>query len=151
MAVNDARLAEAHRVVKQYMLGALGVGVVPFPVVDLAVLSGIQLKMLHSLARIYEVEFSRQLGKSLIASLAGGGGSLALCGLVSPVGRVLGMAGMAGYGGASTYAIGRVFIQDLESGGTFLTLDPAKVEHYYAQQFEIGKTEVKKSFAGIKP
>ena len=61
------------------------------------------------------------------------------------------MAGMAVYGGASTYAIGRVFIQDLESGGTFLTLDPAKVERYNREQLEVGKTEVKKSFAGIKP
>ncbi len=151
MDENEPRQAEANETVKRYMLGALGVGVVPFPFVDLAVLSGIQLKMLHSLAKIYDVEFSTQLGKSLIASLAGGGGSLSLYSLVTPLGRIARMAGLAFYGGASTYAIGRVFIQDLESGGTFLTLDPDKVKSYYAEQYEAGKTEIKKSFAGIKP
>ncbi len=151
MTENKSRLAEAKAAVKQYMLGALGVGIVPFPIVDLAVLSGIQLKMLHRLAKIYDVEFSKQLGKSLIASLAGGGGSISLYALVTPLGRIARMAGMAFYGGASTYAIGKVFIQDLESGGTFLTLDPAKVKSYYAEQYEAGKAEIKKSFAGIKP
>ncbi len=151
MAANESRAAEAEQVVKRYMLASLGVGIVPFPLVDLAVLSGIQLKMLHSLAKLYETEFSRQFGKSLIASLAGGGGSLSLFGLVTPLGRVASMAGLALYGGASTYAIGRVFIQDLESGGTFLNLDPEKVKSYYAEQFEVGEAEVRKSFAGIKP
>ena len=151
MDESGSKLAEANEAVKKYMVGALGVGVVPFPIVDLAVLSGIQLKMLHSLAKIYDVAFSAQFGKSLIASLAGGGGSLSLYGLVSPLGRVASMAGMAFYGGASTYAIGKVFIQDLESGGTFLTLDPEKVKSYYAEQYEAGKAEIKKSFSGIRP
>ena len=151
MAENGSRAAEAEEVVKRYMVGALGAGVVPIPIVDLAVLSGIQLKMLHSLAKLYDVEFTRQLGRSLIASLAGGGGSLPLYGLVHPLGRIARMAGLAFYGSASTYAIGKVFIQDLESGGTFLTLDPDKVKSYYEQQLEAGKAEVKKSFAGIKP
>ncbi len=151
MAENESRLTEAQETVKKYMLGALGVGVVPLPLVDLAVLSGIQLKMLHSLAKIYDVEFSAQFGKSLIASLAGGGGSISLYGLITPLGRIASMAGMAFFGGASTYAIGRVFIQDLESGGTFLTLDPEKVKSYYAEQFEEGKAEIKKSFSGTRP
>ncbi len=151
MARDESRAAEAAETVKKYMFGALGIGLVPFPIADLAVLSGIQLKMLHRLARIYDVEFSRQAGKSLIASLVGGGGSISLFGLVTPLGRIARVAGMAFYGGASTYAIGRVFIQDLESGGTFLTLDPAKVESYYAEQLEAGKAEVKKSFVGVKP
>ncbi len=151
MAPTESKAAEAEKVVKTYMLGALGIGIVPIPVVDLAVLSGLQLKMLHSLAKIYEIEFSKQFGKSLIASLVGGGGSIFLWGLVTPLGRMASMVGIALYSGASTYAIGKVFIQDLESGGTFLALDPAKVKSYYAEQFEEGKAEVRKSFAGIKP
>ena len=135
------------------MLGALAVGIIPIPLVDLAILSGIQLKMLHSLARLYAVEFSGELGKSLIASLLGGGVSVSLAGLLKrilPYGFVTGMISTSIFGGASTYAVGKVFIQHFESGGTFLNFDPQQVKDYYAKQFEKGKEEVK-SFAGTKP
>lgn len=151
MVESGSRVAKANETVKKYMLGALGIGIVPVPVLDLAVLSSIQLKMLHSLANIYQVDFSKNYGKSLIASLVSGGASISLFGLVTPLGQVARVASMGLYGGASTYAVGRVFIQDLESGGTFLTLDPAEVKRYYSEQFEEGKVELKKSFSGIKP
>jgi hypothetical protein len=60
-------------------------------------------------------------------------------------------AGVALFGGASTYAVGKVFVQHFESGNTFLSFDPEAVRAYYARQFEQGKAEVKASFAGIKP
>jgi len=44
--------------------------------------------------------------------------------------------------GASTYAVGQVFIQHFESGGTFLDFDPEKVKGYFAEQFEKGKLAV---------
>jgi uncharacterized protein (DUF697 family) len=163
MAESDTKTTRAEAIVKKYMLGALGVGLVPFPLVDIAALTGIQLKMLHSLAKLYEVEFSRQLGKSLIASLLGGGFPVALSFNVARLVVIsVPFYGWAAYlistsistslfGGASTYAIGKVFIQHFESGGTFLTFDPQQVRDYYAQQYEQGKEEARKSFAGVKP
>jgi uncharacterized protein (DUF697 family) len=150
--------ARAEMIVERYTLGSLVVGVVPFALIDMAALAGIQLKMLHSLANLYELEFSSQLGKSLIASLLGGGVPVSLSSRVArlavrsiPVyGWVAGLISTSLFGGASTYAIGKVFIQHFESGGTFLTFDPYRVRDYYAQQFEHGN-EVVKSFAGIKP
>ena len=44
--------------------------------------------------------------------------------------------------GASTYAVGQVFIQHFESGGTFLDFDPDKVKAYFAEQVEKGKLVV---------
>ncbi|MCI5222501.1 MAG: DUF697 domain-containing protein, partial [Candidatus Electrothrix sp. AR4] len=66
---NDA-LAE--RRILQYTSGGMAMGIVPFPLIDLAALTAVQLKMLHSLANIYEVEFKASLGKSAISSLVGG-------------------------------------------------------------------------------
>ena len=43
------------------------------------------------------------------------------------------------FAGASTYAIGKVFIQHFESGGTFLDFEPAKVRAYFSQQFDKGR------------
>jgi uncharacterized protein (DUF697 family) len=140
------------------MLWSLGVGLVPFALVDMVALAGIQLKMLRALANLYGLEFSTQLGKSLIAALLGGGIPVSLSSKVArlavrsiPVyGWVASLFSTSLFGGASTYAIGKVFIQHFESGGTLLTFDPRKVRAYYAEQFEHGK-EVGKSFAGIKP
>ena len=162
MAEVEAKTDKANEIVKKYMLGALAVGVVPVPLVDLAILSGLQLKMLHSLAKLYEVEFSTHRGKSIIAALLGGGlpvsfsrifGRLAasLVKSIPGYGQAAGMISVAVLGGASTYAVGKVFIQHFESGGTFLNLDPQQVRDYYAQQFEEGKEAVTESFAGRRP
>lgn len=145
-------------IVKNYMLGAMGAGLIPVPMIDLAALTAIQLKMLHSLAKHYGVPFSEQLGKSAIASLIGGSVPLSLTaklgGLLTGVpllSWITGTFGTALFGGASTYAIGKVFIQQFESGNTFLTFDQEQVRAYYQQQLDEGKEKVRKSFVGIKP
>jgi hypothetical protein len=61
------------------------------------------------------------------------------------------MIGMAVFGTASTYAVGSVFIQHFETGGTLLTFDAEKVRDFYAQQFREGRQVVQESFAGVKP
>jgi uncharacterized protein (DUF697 family) len=121
-------------------------------------LTALQLKMLHSLANLYAVEFSSQLGKEAIAALVGGGLSTLLSVNVTQVAKGLPLVGwatggisMALFGGASTYALGKVFIQHFEAGNTLLTFDPHKVREYYAQQFAQGRVEIRQSFAGIKP
>ena len=158
MAATVTKTAEGDSIVKRYMLGAFAVGLVPLPLVDVAALSGVQLKMLHSLSNLYGVEFSSHLGKPMIASLLGGSIPVSLSSHVAslvkgiPVyGQLTGMVSRSIFGGASTYAIGKVFIQHFESGGTFLTFDPRQVSDYYADQFEKGRQEVRRSFVGIKP
>ncbi len=144
--------------VKQYALGSLGVGIVPLPFADVALLSGIQLAMLYRLANLYEVEFSSDVGKPVLASLLGGGLSVSLSANVVRLARGIPVIGLAAglistsvFGAASTYAVGRVFIQHFESGNTLLTFDPQKVHRYYAEQFEAGKEEIRRNFVGIKP
>ena len=44
---------------------------VPIPLVDVAAVGGVQLQMLRRLSEIYGVPFSENMGKSVIASLAG--------------------------------------------------------------------------------
>jgi uncharacterized protein (DUF697 family) len=159
MAESDPRLARAEALVKGYMLGALAVGLVPLPLVSMVARAGMQLKMLHSLANLYKIEFFSQLGRALIASLLGGGIRVLLSSQVArfaakslPLyGWVAGLITGSLFGGAGTYAMGKVLIQHFESGGTFLTFDPQQVRDYYAQQFEEGKEEVRKSFVGVKP
>lgn len=151
--------SSAEQLVKKYMMAALAVGLVPFPLVDVAALTGIQLRMLSRLSSIYKVEFSDQLGKSVIGSLLGSSGSVLastastrfLLQLIPGGGWVAGIVSTAVFAGASTFAVGKVFIEHFSSGGTMLTFDPDKVRKYYSQQLVQGTVEVQERFAGVKP
>lgn len=149
-----SRAAEAEGVVKQHMWIAAGVSLVPVPIVDIALVMGVHLNMVRSLAERYGTPFSADIGKSLIASIVGGtlaGPAASLAKLVPVVGSLVSAVSLPLLAGASTYAIGKVFIQHFESGGTFLTLDPEKVRGYYARQFAQGKAEVSRGYAGVRP
>ena len=151
---NDIRLLQANQTVKSYMLGSMGAGLMPFPLLDVTLVGGIQLKMLHALATLYEQEFSKEIGKSVIGALIGGivpaTATSSMSKLIPGVGTVAGMASMSVLSGASTYALGKVFIQHFESGGTFLNFDPEAVKDYFAEVLEEGKqmaSRLKKSEA----
>ena len=139
----ETRLNEADNRIKNHVIAAMAASLIPVPVFDLVALTGIQLKMLHSLCGLYEVKFSKDLGKELIAALLGGivPASLAVSAAksVPGLGTATGILSMALLGGAATYAIGKVFVQHFESGGTFLNFDPEEVRAYFKQQFEEGK------------
>jgi hypothetical protein len=55
------------------------------------------------------------------------------------VGTAAGVMSMSILGGAATYAIGKVFVQHFESGGTFLDFDPEAVREHFAAEFTKGK------------
>ena len=147
---SDERDALAEQRIIQYTSGGMAVGIVPFPLLDLAALAAVQLKMLHSLANIYEVEFKTSLSKSAISSLIGGALPTAAAGPVAAslskfipgIGHALSYGSLVVLNGASTYAVGKVFQQHFAAGGTFLTFDPAIVRDYFAEQYENGKTVV---------
>ena len=141
---------KASKTIKKYVWWSAGAGLIPIPFVDWAAVSGVQLKMIADLALIYDVPFRKDLVKSAIASLAGFVLPHALaCGLVGTmfkavpvVGFVAGGTAMSGLSGAYAWALGNVFVQHFESGGTFLDFDAEKVKEYFKAQFEEGKKRV---------
>ena len=156
MAETETSGAEA--LVKRYTLLSLAPSLLPFPLVDAALVSGIQLKMLHGLCKKFDVKFSSELGRSLISALVGAGGSLIfsagsaqLLKSVPVIGSFGGAIGMATFSGASTWAVGKVFIEHFKTGGTLLTFDADKMKAYYAEQFGRGAEVVRESFVGVKP
>ncbi|KHD10114.1 hypothetical protein PN36_00320 [Candidatus Thiomargarita nelsonii] len=140
------RAEQAHNTVKKYTLISMGIAAVPFPLVDLAAVTGLQIKMVHSIANQYEVPFSHNLVKSLVAALTGGALSAttavpiaSLVKVVPFIGQVAGFVGGAVMFGATSYAIGKVFIEHFESGGTFLDFDPENMKAHFQKLFEEGQ------------
>lgn len=141
----------ANAVVNKYLPWSMGVGFIPSGIVVVAGVAGIQIKMLSDISKIYGVEFSENRAKSIVVSLLGGLAPGAMGGLVGGlvasipwVGGWLLPATMPLLGGASTYAVGKIFIQHFESGGTFLSMDSVKAKELFTERYEEGKAEAKK-------
>ncbi len=132
----------AQKIINKYSLVSAGVGLVPIPLVDLAGIAGVQVKMISDLAKHYDIPFKKDIGKSAVAGLVGsevgntlGTGAIrSLVKSIPVVGTVAGITVLPAFAGASTMAIGKVFTQHFESGGTFLNFKPDEVrEHYQAE------------------
>ena len=67
----ESRRATAVKLVERFSLWSGAAGLIPVPFVDLATVGGLQIQMLRRLSQIYEVPFSKNQGKSIIAGLAG--------------------------------------------------------------------------------
>lgn len=118
------RMAAAHLLVDRYTKYSSAAGLVPVPVVDVVAIAGVQVTMLGALADHYGVPYDRERGKTLIATILGGlMPSLAGFQMLKVFGPFAGMASIAGFAAATTYAVGHVFIAHFESGGTLLDLD----------------------------
>lgn len=136
--IKDTNETKALSIVNKYMFGSIVTGFIPIPSIDFAALAVIQLAMLRSIAKIYKVEFNKNIGKLLIGSLVGSGtsrffsmGLTSLFKKVPVVGQAVGLISGFVTSGASTYALGKVFIMHFESGGTLLTFNPSKVKAFY--------------------
>jgi len=136
------KAAEAVAVVKRFTLYAAGVGVVPIPLLDMVTMLALQMFMVRKLARLYAVPYSEQRSKAAVAGLIGGfdAGYLGGCALkMVPLFGIFSFVAMPTLNAAISYAVGKVFIQHFESGGTFLDFDPQKVRAYFEDQFREGK------------
>ena len=147
----EAKEQTAKAIVKNYMWWAMGAGLIPVPFVDLAAVSGVQLKMLKDMSEVYDIDFSENRGKSIVSALLGSivpnslsvGNMGSLLKMIPMVGSVLGGLSMSLFSGAATYAIGKVFIQHFEAGGTFLDFNPITVKEYFHTVFAEGETIAK--------
>ena len=123
---------------------------VPTLLAEWILLPAIQLALIHKLCEIYEQKFVINAAKAKIAVFLAWLLTLLFAAPFSVILRHVPLIGMswrhistALIGSASTYAIGKVFILHFESGGTLLTLDPAKLWEYYREQFEQARKEYK--------
>jgi uncharacterized protein (DUF697 family) len=146
--MTDERRDElASQLVDRFSLWSGAAGLIPIPLIDVAAVGGVQLQMLRRLSEIYGVPFSDNMGKSVIASLAGslipastatttamGVGSF-VKGLPG-VGTVIGALTMPVFSAGATYVIGKVFIQHFASGGTLLDFNPPDYREFIKAQKE---------------
>lgn len=148
----ERKLMEANSLVNKRVLASVAVGLAPIPLLDLAAITGVQLDMIWELSRLYELPFRRDLGKSILSSLVGGALPVsmnpAIASLIKSIpviGQTTGALSLSIIAGATTYAVGKVFIQHFEAGGTLLNFDPEKVREFYTNMYKEGIGVAKKA------
>ncbi len=127
----EARRARSLKLVERFSLWSGVAGLIPVPFIDLAAVGGVQIQMLRRISQIYDVPFSENRGKALIAGIAGamipassGIGTASLIKGMPVVGTAISTLAMPVLSAGATYAIGMAFIQHFASGGTLLDFEP---------------------------
>ena len=134
----------ASKLVDRFALWSGVAGLIPVPVVDAATVAGLQLQMVRRVSQIYDVNFSENIGKTLIAALAGAMvpatssiGAASLLKAVPIVGPIASGFVMPVLASGATFAIGRAFIQHFETGGTLLDFNPPDYREFLRSQKEL--------------
>ena len=142
-AEQDSRRTQAEHVIRRHAGYSAVAGLIPLPLVDVAAITALQVKMLAEMSAVYEVPFSENAVKGTIAALFGGSVPVALgtntgfslMKAVPGVGTVAAIAIVPGFAAALTWAIGRVFLSHFESGGTTLDFDAGKMKARFQKEF----------------
>jgi len=147
----EQRDQTASKLVDRFAIWSGVAGLVPLPIVDVLAVGGLQLQLLRRLSQIYDVDFSENRGKALIAALAGcmipatSGMGAASALKAIPVVNIL-AAGfvMPVLSAGATFAIGKAFIQHFESGGTLLDFNPPDYREFVKAQKEMWESRTKR-------
>ena len=153
----EQRHETAAKLVDRFSLWSGVGGLIPLPFVDVLAVGGLQLQMLRRLSQLYDVQFSENRGKALIASIAGtmipvtsGMGAASALKGVPILGMIASAFVMPVLSAGATYAIGRAFVQHFESGGTLLDFNPPDYKEFIKAQKEMWDSRTKRSSAGAQ-
>jgi len=142
-----ATKSRARKLVERFSLYSGVAGLLPVPVVDVAAVGGVQLQMLRRISQLYDVPFSKNRGKAIVASLAGtmipastGLGVASMAKSVPVAGTAIGAMTAPALSVGATYVIGMAFVEHFARGGTLLDFDPPDHREFIKAPAEPRKT-----------
>ena len=131
----------AEKIVKRWAKWAAVGGLIPTIVLDVAILTGIQIKMIHALCELYEVDFEKKRALAIVSGLAGGVAAQAVAQGVGKqilrstpgVGTLFSLAVDPALSYGATYAMGFAFISHFEVDGHLHNFNVATIKGYFSQ------------------
>ena len=119
------RRAQARAIVERHATYSAVGGIFPLPIVSVAGITAIIVRMVKMLSNLYGVPFERDRARAIVAGLVGGATPTGFAVVttstlffVVPSGALIGTVVSAVSAVACTRSIGRVFIEHFESGAT---------------------------------
>lgn len=153
----EAPTEEAKKLVNRYMWYSGGIGLIPVPMVDFVGVTALQIKLVNDLAVMYNLPFNKEIARAIIATLLAGAttgtlasGTAQFLRSVPVIGGILGFTTIGAYAMGTTYAIGHVFIQHFEAGGTLLTFKPEAMKAYFDELYSSGREVANSMMKGKK-
>jgi len=143
-AARNSHAAAAAAIVKDHAGLAMLSSLVPVPFFEFAAVSVVHLNMIEDLTREYRVDFGRERAQAIIAAVLSGyasrflgsflAGSLAK--LVPGLGSAIALVTLPSVAASLTYALGYVFIQHFEQGGSLFDIDCGRARVGFWQNVE---------------
>jgi uncharacterized protein (DUF697 family) len=136
---------KAERIIRDHVMVASGVGLIPVPVVDLFLVTSLQMEMVGELAALYGSPDAIGSGKLFVTALTGAAGAKIGASLIKSIpglGSLIGGVSMSVMAGASTYAVGQVVRGRLDEGGRLDGIDPKSLRSAYEKALQRGRKYV---------
>jgi uncharacterized protein (DUF697 family) len=150
VSVDALTASRSSAIIDRHILSAMGVGLVPIPLVDILGIGAVQLNMIRRLAETYGVEYSEPKARSIILSLVGGAlpvfGALPFASLaqaIPVIGWTVALSSTVILAGASTYAVGKIMENHFAKGGGIGDLDVKSARERFDDLVEQGKEAAK--------
>jgi uncharacterized protein (DUF697 family) len=150
-AIDEATILRAENCIKNHVIAAMGVGLIPSGLVDVVGITAIEIKLICDLAKIYSFPVPNKLVVyKILISLFGSLGVVYFSSKmhsafkgVPLIGHAVYVGLLSGTGGAAVYAVGKIFQEHYESDGTFLSKDNKYIRNYFKEKYQEGKGAVK--------
>ncbi|MFZ4535717.1 YcjF family protein [Propionivibrio sp.] len=138
---------QANDCIRNHVIAAMGVGLVPSFLLEAVGVTGIEVKMIRDLAEIYRFPVpSKLVAYKVLISLIGSVAPFFVAAKLHAAVKTLPIVGHATYiaflsttNGAAVFAVGKIFQRHYESGGTFLSSDKTVLRKHFRQSYDEGK------------
>jgi uncharacterized protein (DUF697 family) len=151
-AETKARIQE---IIKNRSLLAAGFGILPIPVFNFVSATAVQLAMVQSISKLYNIEVKKSWIKNIIASVLGGAATTGLSGLAvqglgaAPlIGTSLAVLSAPALNGLTTYAVGYMFVRYFESPEGFLKTNAKALGSWFKEGFKEGREKLGGAISG---
>ena len=138
----------AGKIVTRWARWSVAASVIPAPFVDMAAISGVQVKMIYALCKHYEVDFEHKAAIAIASGVTGGAAVQTIAGVLAKqivrtmpgVGTFFMFAIEPVISYATTYALGLAFISHFEADGRLHDFNPETINQYLAAQINKRKS-----------
>jgi uncharacterized protein (DUF697 family) len=128
--------------VHRYVVVSAGAVLIPIPIVDTVALAAVHVELIRQITQYYGKEFSEHAARNLLIAI---GTSLVPASLGSVVSRRviralplmthgLAFAAMSAFSAFVSYALGTLFVEHYESGGTLHTFDVNRLHRVFSRR-----------------
>lgn len=149
--------AEVEKTIRKSVYAAMGIGVVPVQLFNLAAVTAIQLDLVRRLSCLYGVDFKEGIAKKIIATVISSCvpalGSMVMGDAVIGIpliGLPLAVGSKSILGGLSTYATGQMFVTHFKRGGGFIGANMDALKEDFSASFKNSRQWLGNTISGQK-